>query len=568
MRPRATSWIPLAAALVAAAFAPPVEGQGSDPVEIYRLKLQAEGALGERQFTEALRLYREVVAANPHDPYTWRALGRLAEGAGEHDEAVAALTEARRLGVFSPGNTALEIARVEAAARHNEEALEWIDLALQDRRCCRVFLMQDSAFRALRDDPRFRHLAAATLPGLGREEQWREDLRFFVGEAQRMHVGPERPAFAEPFQRASRTIRDSIPMWSDTRIAAELQALAVLLGDGHTGVSIAVNGATRLPIDVYPFEEGVFVVGHAGGHSHLVGSRIETLGGVPIDEAMDRVTRFISRDNEIGVLRRMPGALTALPFLEAAGLVDVGGTVTLTMEAPDGASVRSRLAGGEMRRAPVLAQPPAVDPLLYLRRHQPFWIEEFGDARALYVNFNSVRDAADETLEAFADRLAKRLEAIEADHLIIDIRMNGGGDTFLFNRLVRTVIHFEQDDHDHRVYVLIGRRTFSAAQNFAALLDRFTDALFVGEPTGSRPNFTGESSPATLPYSGLAATISTRNHQNADWEDARRWIAPDVLVTSTAADYFGGRDASLSAVFKLIGSSTPFPGQGGGGNGS
>lgn len=39
------------------------------------------------------------------------------------------------------------------------------------------------------------------------------------------------------------------------------------------------------------------------------------------------------------------------------------------------------------------------------------------------------------------------------------------------------------------LFVIIGRNTFSAAQNSATLLDRHTHAVFVGEPTGSRPSF-------------------------------------------------------------------------------
>ena len=43
------------------------------------------------------------------------------------------------------------------------------------------------------------------------------------------------------------------------------------------------------------------------------------------------------------------------------------------------------------------------------------------------------------------------------------------------------------------LFVIIGRRTFSAAQNTVNMIEKNTNATFVGEPTGSRPNFVGES---------------------------------------------------------------------------
>ena len=46
--------------------------------------------------------------------------------------------------------------------------------------------------------------------------------------------------------------------------------------------------------------------------------------------------------------------------------------------------------------------------------------------------------------------------------------------------------------------VIIGRRTFSAAQNLATRLDLKTNAVFVGEATGSKPNHYGETHVARL----------------------------------------------------------------------
>jgi hypothetical protein len=100
-------------------------------------------------------------------------------------------------------------------------------------------------------------------------------------------------------------------------------------------------------------------------------------------------------------------------------------------------------------------------------------------------------------------------------------------------------------------WVLAGRNTFSAAQVFANNLDRLTNAVFVGEPTGSRPNFVGEDTALRLPWSGYFGSISSRFHQTFN-NDERIWIAPDYPVALFESDYFAGKDPVLDRLEAFI----------------
>jgi hypothetical protein len=114
------------------------------------------------------------------------------------------------------------------------------------------------------------------------------------------------------------------------------------------------------------------------------------------------------------------------------------------------------------------------------------------------------------------------------------------------------MVGFEQASPRNRIYVITGRNTFSAAQNFISRVERWTDAVFVGEPSASRPNFVGEETDLLLPYSRVRGSISTRYWQDSDPGDYRAWIVPDLPIEPTAADYFSGRDAALESIFKLV----------------
>jgi hypothetical protein len=104
-----------------------------------------------------------------------------------------------------------------------------------------------------------------------------------------------------------------------------------------------------------------------------------------------------------------------------------------------------------------------------------------------------------EPFDAFCDRLFGFIDARRPGRLVIDMRWNGGGDTFLGKPLVHHLIRCPAINRRGALFVIIGRLTFSAAQNIATALEEHTDATFVGEPTGSRPNFIGETIPFELP---------------------------------------------------------------------
>ena len=120
------------------------------------------------------------------------------------------------------------------------------------------------------------------------------------------------------------------------------------------------------------------------------------------------------------------------------------------------------------------------------------------------------------------------VESNDVDKLVIDLRWNGGGNNFLNRPLVHGLIRCDKVNQPGKLFVIVGRNTFSAAQCGATQIERYTDATFVGEPTGSCPNFVGESVMLELPYSKMTASISDLYWQNSVAMDYRTWIGPQI----------------------------------------
>ena len=99
-----------------------------------------------------------------------------------------------------------------------------------------------------------------------------------------------------------------------------------------------------------------------------------------------------------------------------------------------------------------------------------------------------------------------------------------------------------------RLYLVIGRMTFSAGVNFVTDAEMRTNATLVGEPTGGSPNQYGDAVSFELPNSGLRARISTVYWNKGGTDDEHPHHEPHLWAPVTAADYFAGRDSAWDAI--------------------
>ncbi len=141
----------------------------------------------------------------------------------------------------------------------------------------------------------------------------------------------------------------------------------------------------------------------------------------------------------------------------------------------------------------------------------------------------------------------------------MDVRLNGGGDNTTYGALL-TAFQSKAVNRPGRLYLLIGRATFSAAGNFSAELERSTRAIVVGEPTGGGVETYGDTVPVLLVEPGWLVHIAGRYHERKRGPGDRRLaVEPDVRIEQTSAQYFAGRDPVLERALNgsLDGHGTP-----------
>ena len=151
----------------------------------------------------------------------------------------------------------------------------------------------------------------------------------------------------------------------------------------------------------------------------------------------------------------------------------------------------------------------------------------------------------------FTRRLFDLVEAKPVERFVLDLRRNRGGNGELNRPLLLAILKSPKVDRKGRLFAIVGRSTWSAAQMLVNELERYTNVTFVGEPTGGKPNAYGDSRRITLPNSGITVRVSTLWWQG-DERDRRPWTAPHVAADMTFADYRANRDPALKAALTHV----------------
>ena len=250
--------------------------------------------------------------------------------------------------------------------------------------------------------------------------------------------------------------------------------------------------------------------------------------------------QIVSRDNAQGALAGVSRKLPRTALLHGLGIARHPDRLTLRLRTRDGTTAEVTLPARPIAKAesdarpcppgwrflPATLNPPL--PLCLRAVGAAYWYEDQPEDGLLYAQINSVSDDPAEPFGEFVSRLFADLARRPRNRLVIDLRWNEGGNTFLTMPLLHRLIAYPGP-----VFVIIGRHTLSAAQNLSTFIANHTTALFIGEPTGSSPNFVGETAPFDLPYSRFQVNVSDLYWQSSWPMDHRTWLPPDV---SHAAD--------------------------------
>ncbi len=391
---------------------------------------------------------------------------------------------------------------------------------------------------------------------------WREDLAFLHSEMPAKHANLFHSMTRAQFDSAVQAVDETLPRLARHQVIVELEKLDALVGDGHSNVSPwrdTTAAFHELPVALYWFEDGLFVRAATEAQRKLVGARVVGIGGVPVDQAIERVRPLISRDNEMGVRAWAPILLTMPEVLHSVGLSSDPTRAVFGLEiagarrdaALTSAGLFPMLTGEtdrtwQKRPGWVDARDRAPDPLWLSDIGNKYWYRLLPERRTLYCQINAIQQKPEDSLNVFLTRALQAADSARVERFVLDLRLNGGGDGSWNRDILRSLVK-SRYDQPGRLLVITGRRTWSAAQMLINQLENVADAMFVGEPSSSRGNTYGDSKKIVLPNSRLTVRVSSLYWQQSDPRDMRPYIEVGVPATLRFRDYAAGRDPALEA---------------------
>ncbi|MDQ2076885.1 hypothetical protein [Marinimicrobium sp. ABcell2] len=547
---------------------PPSVNFPANGAEYWVMRSQAVALAKNGEWEKAIPLLEKLVKQYQDDGDTWFLLGHGYLQIAQYSKAIPALKQTLQLGTILTGvestsypsnDIMINIAHSYSASGNKPQALAWIQKALDFRWDDRMSLIESDKFERISDDSEYKKLSGAFLEqNLSRNEYWTKDLQFLLSEIKRLHVDPYHTVSKEDLYIKAESIAERIPELSDQQIVFNFMELLASVGNGHNFVvpTHSLKGAfTRLPVEFYWFSDGIYVVNAEPTHRHLIGRKVITVEGTPVSDVLTRIASINARDNEMQQYWLGPYYLSMPEVLNGLGIVSDTKEIAFTFVDENGNSELTKLSGGSFNFSgfPTLPAIESTNNPEYLRRKdENYWYFENTKDNYIYVQLNAVAQNESQSISDFSDEIHQRIADNKVENLVLDLRHNSGGDGSILPPLTRVLIHFEAQSKKNRLFVIVGRNTFSAAHLLLADINRLTDAVIVGEPSGSRPNHLGEAGWFKLPYSGVWGIVSSQHHQASMAEDHRLWVAPHLPVTLSSENYFSGEDPAMNQIIEVI----------------
>ena len=385
-----------------------------------------------------------------------------------------------------------------------------------------------------------------------REKKWRKDLKSLRKKLPTRHANLFFKLTPDEFRQAVDDLDASISSLQDHEFIVGMARIVAMVGDAHTRLDWEQTATSfrTYPLRLYWFSDGLYATATTADYRSALGAKLIRIGETDIDRVYASVGSLIAHDNQWWLRQRTPSYLVVPEILNALKILPDMEKGHFVFEGEEGNSFSLDLAPLQRNSNIEWIQwpdPAKVSAPLYQKNPDLFyWFDYLPDSRTLYLKYNVAANRVTLPVDLFAEQISSFAGTHPVDRFIIDMRDNSGGDSSILFRLLSGLQGRSDLNQRGRFFVVIGRKTFSSAVINAVDLKKQTQAIFVGEPTGGKPNSYGEVNSFFLTKSELAVIYSTRFFKLLETDSPS--FDPDISVQISSADYAAGRDPVLDAI--------------------
>lgn len=391
-------------------------------------------------------------------------------------------------------------------------------------------------------------------------KQWQDDLKFLQETVHKDYSFLFKKTTKEAFDLSVEKLYNEIPNLAEHQIVIGLAKLVSSFKYGHTvlGFRYQPYAFHQLPLNFYQFNDGLFIQGIHKDYKDALGAKVIGIEGVAVKDALEAIYPVVPSEND-QFFKAYAGLYLSSPeVLHAQGVIkEFSDTVKFTLEKdgktfeqsfkslPIGERVPTEYSLVKQEGDWLDVREQTVTPLYLKHLDKIYYFEYLAEQKMVYVRHSQIQDDPSENIPAFYDRLFEFIDNNEVERLVLDVRLNGGGNNYKNKPIITGIIKSEKINKVGKLFVIIGRRTFSACQNLVNELSNYTNAVFVGEPTSENINFYGDNNRVELPNSKIPAYLSFAWWQDKPQWEGGDWTAPHIAVEMSFEEFKTNKDPVL-----------------------
>lgn len=400
-----------------------------------------------------------------------------------------------------------------------------------------------------------------------RVENWKTDIEFLKTELPERHCNLFFSISKDEFNSDLTRLSSQLSSLSDIEIITRLMQIITKIGDTHTGIHITNEDAIKYNIeklhsDFYWFKDGIYFTKVPEEYSELLGKKIIAINGFEINQILDSLSTVITFEN-IALLKQAIPALNTFHFYEYFNITK-DKTLLFEMEDSQGKIFEYEVNVNNISDENVVKLRPDSTAFAFSWSNQGIFFKEkyFREEKTYFVQYNNCWSREKEkeherygnaeelpSFKEFEDNVFSTIENNPIEKFIFDLRFNSGGSSLQGRKLIEKLSECEKVNERGKLFVILGRRTFSSAIINAMNFKNLTKAIFVGEETSGSPNHYGEVKSMILPKSGLIVNYSTKYIKTTD--ENIQTLKPDINIELSYSEYMQGIDPVYNTIIEL-----------------
>lgn len=381
-----------------------------------------------------------------------------------------------------------------------------------------------------------------------REDKWLADIEFIAKELPKNHINLFYKLEEEDFYNNIKRIKEKIPSLTDDELIVEVSKLIASVSDEHT--QFVLKDQMRYPFRFYYFEDGIYLLSSVPEYSEYIGHKLKSINGKSVEEIISLFRPIFSYDNEARFKEMIARKIVISKFLKGLKVIN-SETAEFAFIDKNGDEKIIQVVATEFKNSALKnLNTEASQSMLYLKdTDKNYWYEFIEDKRVLYFNYNSCFNMEEKPFIDFTKELFDFIDSHDINKLVVDLRNNGGGKSPILDPFFEELKKRENLDQSNKLFVIVGRETFSSAVINALTFKNKTNATIFGEPTGGKPNHFGDILFLNLSNSNIMISYSTK-YITTSKEDMDSFI-PDIIVQPSADDYFNGIDSVMERILEI-----------------